>query len=147
MKRIFASVLLLAMLVSVSLMGTGCSDESFESFYNYLNETQDNEVTSESEETNSSVQEENTTEKSKKDELKQYQAIIALENYGEAMYPYGFKVHTMGKIKAEQADDGSWDLEYKVTITNQYGTKYDAIASAYINNTTQRVENFKVRQQ
>ena len=39
---------------------------------------------------------------------------------------------------------GSWFLKVNVTITNQYGATREAIAEAYINNTTQRVEDFMV---
>ena len=145
MKRFLLVGLVFVLLAGYALMAMGSSEEDVTSVFDSGSSTdstkQEQKSTAEKTTTNKE------TEKNAKDELKQHQAIAALENYGKSVYPYGFEVHiTFGKIKAIQSEDGSWDLEYKVTITNQYGTKYDAIASAYINNTTKRVENFKVRQ-
>ena len=86
-----------------------------------------------------------TTTKSNKNSLRESQAKRALEYMGEAYYPYGFECHWWTKCyEHTQSDDGSWYFKVGVTITNEYGASYEAIAEAYVNNTKQCVENFKV---
>lgn len=80
-----------------------------------------------------------------KDSLPDYVAKRAFQNYGDYSYPYGFKCHwILENYEMTQYDDGSWFLKVGVTITNAFGAKVDAIAEAYIDNTNQRVSNFKV---
>ena len=84
-----------------------------------------------------------TIEKPK--DLKEHVAKKAFEIYGETLYPYGFKCHWFKSLEAhEQSEDGSWYFKVGVTITNEYGASKEAVASGYINNTTEAVENFIV---
>lgn len=58
------------------------------------------------------------------DYLKEDAAWAAFEQYGESVYPYGFKLHSiMGVIAEKQEDDGSWFLKCTADITNEYGAK------------------------
>lgn len=77
--------------------------------------------------------------------LKDYQAKLAFEYYGEELYPYGFTCHWFSETYTlEQSNNGSWTIKVGVTITNEYGASRDAIAEAYINAETECVENFVV---
>ncbi len=79
--------------------------------------------------------------------LREDQARRAFEYVGEHMFPYGFECHWFSDLREHtQSVDGSWTFEVGVTITNQYGAEMKAIASAYVNNTTETVENFSVRE-
>lgn len=80
-------------------------------------------------------------------ELTQSFAQSAFEDYAENQYPYGFKCHWILDLKnAEQWDDGSWFFKVGVTITNQYGTKYDSVAEGVVSGTDQnpKIERFYV---
>ena len=80
-------------------------------------------------------------------ELSHYGAKKAFEAYGKAIYRYGFKVHwIVGLIDAKDRDDGSVYYKVEVTITNQYGAKYDAIAEGVVSgsDTNPKVSQFKV---
>lgn len=56
------------------------------------------------------------------DYLKADAAIAAMEMYGEEMYPYGFKLHTvMGKLAEEHEEDGSWFFKFTCDVTNEFG--------------------------
>ncbi|MDD3269679.1 MAG: hypothetical protein PHX14_10185 [Syntrophomonadaceae bacterium] len=71
-------------------------------------------------------------------DLEKYAARMAFENHGKYLYPYGFECHwILDLINEEQSHvDGSWFFKVGVTITNQYGTKRDAIAEGTISGTT-----------
>jgi Putative peptidoglycan-binding domain-containing protein len=82
---------------------------------------------------------------SKTNTLREDQARRAFQYLGDALFPYGFRCHwILGLRENKQSTDGSWYFKVDVTITNQYGADRKAIAEAYINNTTQAVENFTV---
>ena len=79
--------------------------------------------------------------------LKEYTAHRAVENYCDALFPYGYECHWYtGLHEHTQYSDGSWYLEVETDVTNQYGTDQKVIVSALVNNTTQCVEQFKVAQ-
>jgi len=81
----------------------------------------------------------------KTDDITEAQALTIFRKYGESMYPYGFKYHALSSYNStKQYADGSWFVQYSVTVENQYGNKYDGVASAYINNATQTIDNFKL---
>ena len=78
-------------------------------------------------------------------ELREHIAQRAFEMVGEQLYPYGFKCHWFTGLEIhQQSYDGSWYFRVQVTITNQFGASRKAIASGYVNNTTEDVENFRV---
>lgn len=80
-------------------------------------------------------------------DLDKYVARNAFEEYGESQYPYGFKCHWFLDLRnEEQTSEGSWIFKVGVTITNQYGTKLDAIAEGTISGSTANaiVEDFYV---
>jgi hypothetical protein len=78
-------------------------------------------------------------------ELEEYIAKRAFENYGDYLYPYGFEVHWFTGLEIhEQSYDGSWYFRVSVTITNQFGASKKTVAEAYVNNTTETVENFRL---
>ena len=77
-----------------------------------------------------------------------YYARKAFEEYGEKMYRYGFKCHWwVGLLDEKENTDGSYYFKVEVTITNQYGAEYDAIAEGIVNGTNNntRVTNFNVK--
>lgn len=61
-------------------------------------------------------------------------AIAAVRAYGEAMYPYGFKLHsTLGVESAVQPDPNEWVFQIKCDVTNEYGaTAKDQTCSAFV---------------
>ena len=68
--------------------------------------------------------------------LKDTTAILAMETYGTAAFPYGFKMHKfLGEIAREPKDEDTWFLKYEVTVTNEYGAKRDTVAEAYVTGT------------
>ena len=63
-------------------------------------------------------------------------AVLAMEKYGKAAFPYGFKMHKfLGEIAREPKDEDTWFLKYEVTVTNEYGAKRDTVAEAYVTGT------------
>lgn len=69
-------------------------------------------------------------------ELTKFYAQKAFEDYGSAMYPYGFECHwILNCIAAEQYDDGSWFFKVGVTIENQNGNKIEGIAEGMVSGT------------
>ncbi len=82
----------------------------------------------------------------KSGDIEEYQAMSMLKKYGKSVFPYGFKLHdVLGVRAADQKADGSWYLEVEATVTNEYNAKRDVIVYAYINNKTQAVEDFRVK--
>lgn len=69
-------------------------------------------------------------------ELTKFYAQKAFEDYGAALYPYGFECHwIVNCINAEQYDDGSWFFKVGVTVENQYGNKVEGIAEGIVSGT------------
>ena len=64
-------------------------------------------------------------------------AMVAVENYGNEMYPYGFKLHWITGTLAEDAvDENTWFFKVKCDVTNEYGTKAkDLTCEAYVTGT------------
>jgi len=59
------------------------------------------------------------------------------ENYGLAMFPYGFECHwVLDRRASEVYDDGSCFLKVGVTIKNQYGTELEAVAEGTVKGST-----------
>ncbi|MDO4557073.1 MAG: hypothetical protein Q4B70_18335, partial [Lachnospiraceae bacterium] len=57
----------------------------------------------------------------------------AFEDYGESLYPYGFKCRwVLGKIHEEQYDDLTWYFKVEVVIENAYGNKIDGVAEGTV---------------
>lgn len=79
-------------------------------------------------------------------ELTKNYAQIAFEDYAKKQYPYGFKCHWILDLKNAEEQSGSWFFKVGVTITNQYGTKYDSVAEGVVSGTDQnpKVDNFYV---
>ena len=68
-------------------------------------------------------------------------AWITAENYGEELYPYGFELHyLMGVIAEEAEDENTWFLKAECTVTNQYGAEMDATCEAKVTGTTDSPE-------
>lgn len=68
-----------------------------------------------------------------KTELSSYYAQKAFEEYGERIYPYGFKCHwVLDYIAGEKRNDGSYFLKVGVTITNMYGAEYKTVAEGVV---------------
>ena len=58
---------------------------------------------------------------------------IAAKNYGEAQYPYGFKLHyLMGKLAEEAYDENTWFLKAECTVTNAFGAEADGTCEIYV---------------
>lgn len=68
-------------------------------------------------------------------------AWITAENYGEELYPYGFELHyLMGVIAQEAEDENTWFLKAECTVTNEYGAEMDATCEAKVTGTTDSPE-------
>ena len=66
-------------------------------------------------------------------QLSKYYAKKAFEEYGERIYPFGFKCHwILNQIHAEQDSEGVWFFKVGVTITTIYGTKIETIAEGMV---------------
>jgi hypothetical protein len=54
--------------------------------------------------------------------LDPYDALYALQDYGEWEYPYGFKIHTIvGMLARYPYDENTWFLKYTCDVTNANG--------------------------
>lgn len=76
-------------------------------------------------------------------------AWIALENYGEKEFPYGFDLHyTFGRLAEEPMDEDTWYLKAEATIKNAYGTEMDVVCEGEISGTpdSPAVEYFHVNE-
>ncbi len=68
-------------------------------------------------------------------------AVAAVEAYGKAMYPYGFKVHTIkGLLGSEALDENTWFLKYQVTITNAFNAEAKLVCEAKVTGTNDNPE-------
>lgn len=62
------------------------------------------------------------------------EAEVAFENYGKAMYPYGFECHWFtNRLATEVNEDGTCLLKVGVTIKNQYGITMETVAEGKVN--------------
>lgn len=96
--------------------------------------------------TNDAVEKENAQD-SLEENFPVYYAWKALGNYGEQLYPYGFKVHDIIGVYAEEpVDENTWFLKADVTITNMYGADYDTVVEGKVtgNKNSQEVISFFV---
>lgn len=60
----------------------------------------------------------------------------AVSDYGEIQYPYGFKLHSIMGVLAEEAqDENTWYLKATCTITNEYNAEYEAECEAVVTGT------------
>lgn len=86
--------------------------------------------------------EEQLTEK-----LDPYYAWYAAEEYGETQYPYGFELHyIVGILAQEPVDKDTWFLKAACTVENAYGNKSDMTCEVKVSGTTDNphIEDFKV---
>ncbi len=68
-------------------------------------------------------------------------AVTAVETYGKAMYPYGFKIHTFnGFLGSEAVDENTWFLKYEVTITNAFNAEARLVCEAKVTGTNDNPE-------
>lgn len=68
-------------------------------------------------------------------------AVTAVEAYGKAMYPYGFKIHTVkGLLGSEALDENTWFLKYQVTITNAFNAEAKLVCEAKVTGTNDNPE-------
>ncbi len=82
-------------------------------------------------------QKENEMTKALVDKLDSAAAWESAEDYGEMMYPNGFKLHYItGKLNQSASDENTWFLKAEATITNTSGDKRDVICEAYVTGTT-----------
>ncbi|MBM6810618.1 hypothetical protein H5983_06015 [Faecalitalea cylindroides] len=59
------------------------------------------------------------------------------ENYGESLYPYGFKCHWRLDLRnEEEMSDGTTFIKVGVTITNAFGEDYYAVAEGTVSGNT-----------
>ena len=64
-------------------------------------------------------------------------AWIAVKSYGEAMYPYGFKLHNfVGKLAESPSDDNTWFLKAECTVTNAFNAEAKLVCEAHVTGTT-----------
>lgn len=74
-------------------------------------------------------------------ELTKFYARKAFEEYGNALYRYGFKCHWfMSLYNEEQYEDGSWFFKVGVTIENAYGNEIEAVAGGTVSGTDKSPE-------
>ena len=54
-------------------------------------------------------------------------ALVAVENYGEQQYPYGFKCHSVAGVISKEVVDGSWHIKVTCDVTNAAGAKAEGL--------------------
>ena len=79
----------------------------------------------------------NETKKSSEDDnsskLDYGDATVYFDRYAKQYFIYGWKAHWFLDCRyRKQLDDGSWHLQVGVTIKNEYGTEYDAVAEGIV---------------
>ena len=68
-----------------------------------------------------------------KSKISSTDAFIAMEKYGKAKYPYGFKLHyIMGVIASTPKDDSTWFLKANCDITNAFGATKSTVCEANV---------------
>ena len=73
--------------------------------------------------------------------LESGKAWVAVKNYGEAAYPYGFKLHYLvGQLAQEAENKNTWYLKAECTVTNEYGAKQKGTCEAEVTGTTDSPE-------
>ncbi|MDR0919087.1 MAG: hypothetical protein LBM93_07540 [Oscillospiraceae bacterium] len=77
------------------------------------------------------------------EKLSRNEAQKIFEDYGELLYPYGFKCHWIIDLRAAEQDaNGSWFLKVGVTVTNAFGQERKIVAEGTVNANTLTVEGF-----
>ena len=90
-----------------------------------------------------------TNDESNNQSVNEFDAISAFEEYGKALYPYGFQCHWITELKQkEKLQDGSWYLEVGVSVTNESKDKVKAIAKGIVAGTSSNpiVLEFDIKQ-
>lgn len=54
-------------------------------------------------------------------------ALVAVEDYGERQYPYGFNCHKVGGVISKEVIDGAWHIKVTCDVTNAYGAKAEGL--------------------
>lgn len=68
-------------------------------------------------------------------------ALVAVQNYGEALYPYGFDLHSFfGVIAQEMEDENTWFLKATCDVTNEYGAEAEFTCEALVTGTSDAPE-------
>lgn len=67
-------------------------------------------------------------------------AWIAVRDYGEQQYPYGFKVHYFTGVISEYEEDGIWYLKGKCDVTNEYDATRSTVVEAQVQGTRDNPE-------
>lgn len=64
-----------------------------------------------------------------------------VQEYGDSIYPYGFKLHyVLGKISEEMKDPDTWILTAECEVTNAFGATGSFVCSAEVTGTNERME-------
>ena len=59
-----------------------------------------------------------------------------MDEYGQSQYIYGFDLHTILGVLAEEAEDkNTWYLKAEVTITNEYNAEVEMTCEARVTGT------------
>lgn len=90
-----------------------------------------------------------TNDESIDQSVSEFDAMSAFEEYGKALYPYGFQCHWITELKQkEKLQDGSWYLEVGVSVTNESKDKVKAIAKGIVAGTSSNpiVLEFDIKQ-
>lgn len=75
------------------------------------------------------------------EKLSSASAWTAVQNYGEALYPYGFDLHSiLGRIAQEMEDEDTWFLKATCDVTNEYGATGEFTCEAKVTGTTESPE-------
>lgn len=86
-------------------------------------------------------------EKTLSEKLETGYAWSAVKDYGEAQYPYGFKLHYLvGAIAQEPSDENTWFLKADCDVTNEFGATAKMTCEAHVTGTTEapQVVDFNV---
>ena len=63
-------------------------------------------------------------------------ALAALEQYGQDVYPYGFKIHMLtGRLGETALDEDTWFMKYTCQVENEYGNKVEMTCEGKITGT------------
>lgn len=65
-------------------------------------------------------------------------AMIAVENYGKGVYPYGFKLHSIAGVVNQEAVGEEWHIKVTCDVTNALGAKAkDLMCEAVVTGTNE----------
>lgn len=67
-------------------------------------------------------------------------AVIALKDYGEQQYPFGFELHEFFGVLQQEAQADGWHISMTCDVTNAYGATAEMTCEAVVDGTNEAPE-------